>query len=266
MIYIKRVILLFLAVIYLAPASLFAAVNIPIFCYHNFNPTRPGSMNMTPQKFESHLKWLKDNGYTVISLREAVEFLQGKRESIPDKAVVITADDGWESVQTYMLPIVKKYNIPVTLFIYPQTISTGKNTLTWDELKALESTGLFEVQSHTYSHPNFKVMKRRLSATAYEKFVQKELVSAKKILEEKMGHPVTLLAWPFGIYNTYLEDQAAKAGYEMAFTIDARTAVRTDGAMAQPRFMMLQGQSMDLFMGIAKQSANKPKKIQALNQ
>lgn len=238
----------------LLPYNAFAAetLNIPILCYHNFNPTKPGSMNLTPERLESQLKWLKDNGYTVISLKEAVEYLQGKRDSLPPKSVVITADDGWKSVYTYMLPLAKKYNIPVTLFIYPQTISSGKNAMTWDELKELQQTGLFDVQSHTYWHPNFKQQKKKMSPANYEKFVQTQLVNSRKVLEEKMGHKVTLLAWPFGIYDDFLEQQAEKAGYVMAFSIDARTANQNYKPMAQPRFMIVEGQSMKTFIGIVK--------------
>jgi peptidoglycan/xylan/chitin deacetylase (PgdA/CDA1 family) len=225
-------------------------INIPILCYHNFNPTRPGSMNLTPQRFESQLKWLKENGFTVIPLKEVVDYLQGKRQSLPVKSVVITADDGWQSDYTYLLPLIKKYNIPVTLFIYPQTISQGKNALTWDELKKLQQTGLFDIQGHTYSHPNFKQERKRLSSANYEKMVQAELVNSKKVLEEKLGGKISFLAWPFGIYDNYLEQQAAKAGYVMAFTIDARTANKNYRPMAQPRFMIVAGQSMKTFAAI----------------
>src|SRR5690606_38872582 len=131
---------------------------IPILCYHNLSPLR-GSMNMTPERFESQIKYLKDNGFTIITLREAVDYLAGKRDSLPKKPIVITADDGWVSNFTYMLPIVKKYNVPVTLFIYPQTISEGKNALTWAQVKELQQTGLFDIQSHTWDHPNFKQAK-----------------------------------------------------------------------------------------------------------
>lgn len=248
-----RLFSLFLVIIAIYPHSALAntTTNIPILCYHNLNPVKPGSMNLTPEKFESQIKWLKDNGFTIIPLKEAVAYLQGKRDSLPAKSVVITADDGWESVYTYMQPIIKKYNIPVTLFIYPQTISTGKNAMTWDELKELQQTGLFDIQSHTYSHPNFKQEKRHLSAARFDVNVQMELTKSKQILEEKMGTKITLLAWPFGIYNSYLEEAAAKAGYEMAFTIDYRTANRKDRAMAQPRFMIIDAESMKTFQGIA---------------
>lgn len=227
------------------------SLQIPILCYHNLNPVKPGSMNLTPDKFETQMKWLKDNGFTFIPLKDAVAYLQGKRDTLPPKPIVITADDGWQSVDTYMYPIIKKYNIPVTLFIYPETISSGKNAMTWETLQKLDQTGLFDIQSHTYSHPNFKLEKRHFSSAKFESNVAMELTKSKRILEEKLGHPVTLLAWPFGIYDSYLEAQAAKAGYDMAFTIDYRTANRDHRAMAQPRFMIIDAESMKTFASIA---------------
>lgn len=223
------------------------SINIPILCYHNFNPTVPGSMNLRPQKFEAQLKWLKANGFTVIPLQQAIEYLQGKRVALPAKPVVITADDGWKSVYQYMLPLVKKYKIPVTLFIYPQTISQGKNAMTWEQLKELQNTGLFDIQGHTYWHPNFKKEKRKRTPTNYEKFVKNQLLISKEILEKKLGTKVTLLAWPFGIYNDYLEQEAKNAGYVMAFSIDARHANKQYRAMAQPRFMIIEDQTMQTF-------------------
>src|SRR5579871_4024725 len=136
-----------LAVSILFPCISFAHnnINIPIILYHNLNPTVPGSMTVTPQKFEANLRLLKDNGFTFIPLKEAVEYLQGKRATLPPKPVVVTADDGWESVYTYMYPIIKKLNIPITLFIYPDSISSGKNFLSWDQLTELKNTGLFDI-------------------------------------------------------------------------------------------------------------------------
>ncbi len=214
-------------------------------------------MNLTPQKFEDQLTWLKDNGFTIIPLKEAVAYLQGKRSSLPAKAVVISIDDGWKSAYQYLYPIIKKHNIPVTLFIYPQTISEGKNAMTWDELEELHRNSLFDIQGHTYDHPNFKHAKKSMSVEKYAQYVKMQLEKSKQILEDKLGTKITLLAWPFGIYDSYLEDAAAKAGYEMAFSIDARTANKTQRPMAQPRFMIIDAQSMQVFAGIANQAKNK---------
>lgn len=163
--------------ILLFSSQIFAAGNnnIPILCYHNLNPTIPGSMSMTPNQFEQQIRWIKDNGFTIVPLSDVVAYLQGKNVTLPEKPVVITFDDGWESVDQYLLPIVKKYHFPVTLFIYPQTISNGKHALTWEQLKSLQATGLFDIQSHTYSHPNFKHAKRSMSPAGYEKYVNHEI-------------------------------------------------------------------------------------------
>lgn len=242
---------LMLGMILLSPAALAEnKINIPILCYHNFNPTVPGWMNLTPERLETQLKWLKDNGFTVIPLKEAAEYLQGKRDaaSLPAKPIVITADDGWVSQYHYLYPIVRKYQIPVTLFIYPEVISEGKHFYTWEQLKELQKTGLFDIEAHTYSHPNFRQAKKHMTPEQYQKFVTTELVKSKKILEEKMGKKIAYLAWPFGIYDSYLEQQAADAGYEMAFTIDAVRANRGYKPMAQPRYMILQGLTMKSFI------------------
>ena len=231
-------------------ASADELINIPILCYHNLNPTVPGIMNMTPQKLEAQLAWLKENGYTVIPLKNAVEYLQGTRPTLPAKAVVITADDGWESIYTYMLPLVKKYNIPVTLFIYPSTISRGPHALTWNQLQALQQTGLFDIQGHTYWHPDFNQEKKRLTPAAYEKFVHVQLVNSKRILENKLNKKITFLAWPFGIYDHQLEQAAQQAGYVMSFSIDDETANKHFRPMAQPRFMMRERLSMKGFIAL----------------
>jgi peptidoglycan/xylan/chitin deacetylase (PgdA/CDA1 family) len=226
--------------------------SVPILTYHNFNPTVPGSMSITPERFATQLQWLRDNGYTVIPLKELVSHLEGKNNTLPAKSVVITADDGWESVYVYMLPLVRQYHIPITLFIYPETISHGAHALTWNQLQELQKTGLFDVEGHTYWHPNFKQEKRHLSLAAYEKLVHVQLVSSKEILEKKLGTPITLLAWPFGIYDSYLEEQAEKAGYTMAFSIDDRRACAAEKPMSQPRYLIVEGQSMKTFAAIVR--------------
>ncbi|QLH43990.1 MAG: polysaccharide deacetylase family protein [Coxiellaceae bacterium] len=251
---------LFIFLIHSSVAFAEEPISVPVLVYHVLNPKITSNITITPETFESQVKWLKDNGYTVIPLQELVSYLQGKNVALPAKPVVITADDGWRSDYTYMYPIVRKYNIPVTLFIYPGTISKGKNAMTWDQLEELQKTGLFDIQSHTYTHPNFRQSKKRMSANAYENLVHKELFYSKKVLEDKLGTNISLLAWPFGIYDRYLEQEAVKAGYTMAFTIDARNASRIYRPTAQPRYMIVTSQDMEMFAAIVKGKAQGPKK------
>lgn len=247
----RIVLLLFFSLSFYSSGLL--AVNtltVPVLVYHNFDPVKKGSMTLSTARFESQLIWIKHHGYTVIPMRQLIAYLQGKINTLPAKSVVITADDGRKAVYTYMLPLAKKYHIPVTLFIFPGIISKAKYALTWSQLKELQQTGLFDVECHTYWHPNFRKEKKRLSQKTYVKLVRRELVDSKKVIETRLGAPVTVLAWPFGIYNDYVEAQARKAGYAAAFSIDYRYASRFEKMEAQPRFMMIQSQNMKTFEAI----------------
>lgn len=223
---------------------------VPILNYHRFGPRVTDSMTLTTPVFEAQLKWLKDNGYTVIPLKTLVNYLRNQGPPPPPKSVVITADDGHKSVYTEMLPIVCLYQIPVTLFIYPSAISNASYALTWDQLKALQQTGLFDIQSHTLWSPNFKKDRKRLSVDAYQTFVQEQLEKSKAILEKKLGGNVDLLAWPFGIYDGDLEKAAEKAGYVAAFSIDRRHADVSEKIMSQPRYLMANGDGTKGFAAI----------------
>ncbi|MGD0281271.1 MAG: polysaccharide deacetylase family protein [Dissulfurispiraceae bacterium] len=217
----------------------FQASGIPILLYHRFGPVVADSMTVATAVFESHLRYLKDNGYTVIPLMQLVDHYKGKTPApLPQKAVVIVADDGHKSVYTDMLPLVKKYHIPVTLFLYPSAISNASYAMTWDQIRELKRTGLFDMQGHTYWHPNFKKEKKRLSAGEYDKFVDMQLNKSKEKLEKELGCAIKMLAWPFGIYDDQLIQKAAGAGYVAAFTIERRPARPSDRIMALPRYLL----------------------------
>ncbi|MGB8991313.1 MAG: polysaccharide deacetylase family protein [Desulfobaccales bacterium] len=225
-------------------------VSVPVLVYHRFGPTVADSMTTTTKVFESQLQWLKDHQYTVIPLRTLVNYLRGQGPPPPPQSVVITADDGHKTVYSDMLPLVRKYNIPVTLFIYPSCISNASYAMTWDQLKKLQETGLFDLQSHTFWHPNFKRDKKKLKPAEFQKEVNTQLAKSKAVLEKHFGTKVDLLAWPFGIYDDYLEKEAEKAGYVAAFSIDRRNADKSEKIMAQPRYLMQNGDGTKNFAAI----------------
>jgi peptidoglycan/xylan/chitin deacetylase (PgdA/CDA1 family) len=221
-----------------SPCASASELRVPILVYHRFGAVAADSMTVTTPVFASHLRHLREGGYTVVPLRQFVDYVLGRAPAPHPRAVVITADDGHRSVYTDMLPLVREYGIPVTLFIYPSAISRADYALTWEQLKALEATGLFDVQSHTYWHPHFGREKRRLSPSEYEGFVTFQLVRSRQTLEERLGTRVDMLAWPFGIYDDELIGQAVAAGYVAGFTLDRRHASAGDRVMALPRYLM----------------------------
>jgi peptidoglycan/xylan/chitin deacetylase (PgdA/CDA1 family) len=236
---------------------------VPILLYHRFGPTVADSMTVTTAVFESHLRYLKENGYTVIPLRQLVDSHLGLAPLPPPRSVVIAADDAHGSVYTDMLPLVKKYRVPVTLFVYPSAVSNASYAMTWDQLRELRGTGLFDFQSHTFWHPNFKVEKRRLKPGDYEKFVDTQLRKARERLAKELGGPFDMLAWPFGICDDQLLERAAAAGYRATFTIVARAALPTDPVMKLPRFLMSnanQGKAFSSLLGEGPEAGGVAKK------
>lgn len=212
-----------------------AEVGIAILAYHRFDPDVSGPTTVTVPALEGQFAWLSQHGYRIIPLHQAVTELAGTIPHQSDPAAVITVDDGHESVYTVLFPLIRKAHIAVTLFIYPSAISNASYALTWTQLKEMESSGLVDVESHTFWHPNFKRERRRLSPNDYQAFVDSQLVRSKAILEKRLGKPVDQLAWPFGIVDIDLEAAARRAGYITAFAYAGGQALPGDDLLALPR-------------------------------
>jgi peptidoglycan/xylan/chitin deacetylase (PgdA/CDA1 family) len=229
----------------LAAVALFAHaagrddVAVPILTYHRFGPEVGDAMTITTATFEAQLRYLADHQRPVIPLRALVDYRLGRGPAPPAGAVILTADDGHRSVYTEMYPIVRRFHVPVTLFIYPSAISRANYALSWDQLRELRASGFFDVHSHSWWHPNFRTEKRRLAADEYERFVRTQLEHSRAILTREIGGPVDLLSWPFGIYDRELMTAARAAGYVAALTLDARPARAVDDLLALPRYLIV---------------------------
>ena len=74
--------------------------------------------------FKKCIRWLKENGFVFISTKQLISYLNGA-ESIPERAVWITFDDGWKENISNVIPTIIEYDIPVTFFISTDPIEHG---------------------------------------------------------------------------------------------------------------------------------------------
>ncbi len=228
----------------LAGQPLFAqnvAPTVAVLVYHRFAGTANDSMTVRTATFEAQLRYLHARGYSIVPLRAVLAWREGidSPPALPPKAVALTVDDGHRSVYDVLLPIALRERLPVTLFVYPSAISNAPYALTWAQLRALRDTGLFDIQSHTYWHPNFNVERKRRSLEDYRRFAQWQLRASRGRLEAELGTPVDLLAWPFGIEDDALAQWATAAGYRAAFALDARLLTPAAPVMRLPRFLIV---------------------------
>jgi peptidoglycan/xylan/chitin deacetylase (PgdA/CDA1 family) len=198
-------------------------------------------MTVTTPVVESQFRYLRDRGCSVIKLRDLLDSHLGKKQPLPSRPVVITVDDGHRSVYTDLFPLLKKYRFPATLFLYPSALSNASYAMTWDQVRGMKETGLLDLQSHTYWHPNFRNEKKRLRPAEYESYVEIQLKKSRERLEREFKGKVDALAWPFGIYDEELMSKATAAGYVAAFSLDRRHATPSDNAMALPRYLIGNG-------------------------
>jgi peptidoglycan/xylan/chitin deacetylase (PgdA/CDA1 family) len=175
---------------------------IPILTYHRFDAAKADATTVRTSVFEAQLAWLDEHHYKILSLPSALDALREGHPPLAAPSVAITLDDGHRSVYTEMFPVIRRHNTPVTLFIYPSAISNASYALTWEQLRTMQQSGLVDVQSHTYWHPNFRRERARLTTAEYQAFVAFQLQRSKDVLSKRLGVSIEMLAWPYGIHGS----------------------------------------------------------------
>jgi peptidoglycan/xylan/chitin deacetylase (PgdA/CDA1 family) len=198
---------------------------VPILCYHRFSGTSAssasgyaGKMVMPSVHFAAQLDWLARNDYHVIRLSQLVGFLEGKHP-LPKRSVVITFDDGYESVLRHALPLLRKYGFPATLFVYTDFIGAG-DALSWAQLQELDASGLVDIQPHSKTHRNLLDRAAGESDAAYRQMIELETRAPRELLERRLGRPVRHYAYPFGDANDTVLDVLQRQLFQLAVTVN----------------------------------------------
>lgn len=238
------------------PALSFAA-GVPILCYHNIYTDSASAekdpMGVTAEKFEAQINEIERKGYRIVPLRSVVNAFINKTP-LPARSIVITVDDGYRTAYTEILPVARRHNFPVTLFVYPSPIGKDLINLTWEQLKELEKTGLFDIQSHSYSHPKLAQEKERLPVNEYRRFANMQLTKSRQALEEELNKKIDILAWPYGIYDGELLEMARNAGYVSTLTVNRKSVDKGDDLMQLPRYVITHVMSDGEFTAVLKDS------------
>lgn len=187
-------------------------LSVPILMYHyvedvtDERDTLRQSMATRPIFFEEQLKYLKNAGYTSISLSDLREALAGTGR-IPEKSVILTFDDGYRDFYTDAFPLLKKYKIKSINYIIVNHIGRSGN-LTEEMVREMLDSGLVEIGCHTLDH--VYLPKERLAEA------RRQLVDCKKQLTSRFGVEVTNFAYPGGYYNSDIVKLIKEAGFETA--------------------------------------------------
>jgi peptidoglycan/xylan/chitin deacetylase (PgdA/CDA1 family) len=189
---------------------------VPILVYHNLGPQSKGRLLLGADSFAEQMRYLKREGYRVVTLAEFVDWLNLKRQ-LPRKAVVLTFDDGYRSFREFAYPVLKELGFAATLFVYTDYVGASRNALSWDDLKALSAEG-FDVQAHSKTHGDLRRATGEPDAV-YGRRMQAELAEPPKIFQRQLGQGVRFLAYPYGRADDALLARVREHGYAAAFTV-----------------------------------------------
>jgi peptidoglycan/xylan/chitin deacetylase (PgdA/CDA1 family) len=184
---------------------------IPVFCYHGVS----GAV------FESHLRFLRDNGYNALTADEFLLALaNGSQPASRSTArrVVITFDDGLLNLYDTVFPLLREYRTPVVAFLSPafhaartcnqaSDASDDVSTCSWEEIEVMHGSGLVDFQSHTFEHrlvydwPRGAPLSGMSDSTCDglrgpALSIEDDLARARELLEDRLGKNVRHLAFP----------------------------------------------------------------------
>jgi len=216
--------------------------------------------SVTSTSLAQFFDWLKGTGWTAISLDDVAAAARGVRR-LPEKAILISFDDGYASLYTRVFPLLQVYRFPIVAalvgswmegrpdgtVVYGDRIVPRSNFISWAQAREMQASGLVEFASHSYNlhrgvlaNPQGNMVPAAITwqydpATgSYEddaRFrarIRADLARARSQLAANLGHPPRALVWPFGRYSGPALEVAKQVGFTFALTLEPEPAYTSD--------------------------------------
>jgi peptidoglycan/xylan/chitin deacetylase (PgdA/CDA1 family) len=228
---------------------------IPILMYHSISDEKETAshpyyhINTSPTVFAEQMRFLSDNDYSVIDLKDLKDCFE-KNNQLTRKFAVLTFDDGYRDFYTSAFPTLKKYHFPATVFLSTDFIDEdrktfkGKECLVWGEVQELHDNGI-SFGSHTVNHPELYRLPR-------EK-VRKELRDSKLQIESILNMQIFSFCYPYAFpqedrdFVRRFKQELIEQGYRIAVTtIIGRAGCESD-LLTLPRLPVNQSDDEKLF-------------------
>ncbi len=224
-----------------------------VLSYHeiaNQSETLDSTYATSPAHFEQQIRWLIDHGYHFVKVDDILTYRKNKK-ALPNKAVLMTFDDGYQSVYANAYPILKKYKIPSVIALVGNWMR-AKDKVDFDghmidrnkflsqaEIKEMVSSGLVEIASHSCcmhkgipGNPQGNMQpalttrqwladkKRYEDEKSYQQRIYNDLLENNIFLKSYTGQKPRVMVWPYGRYNKEVRTIAQRLGMPIGLTLD----------------------------------------------
>jgi len=217
------------------------ATQVPILMYHKVSKdmSRLGKFTVSPGDFEADLQYLRDNGYTTLTMADLIAYVQEGVE-LPKRPVVLTFDDGAYSDYLYVFPLLQVYEMKAVISIIGRVTdeysAEGRTDihyphLIWDQIREMVMSGCIEIQNHGYDMHHGCGVQRAYGETGrnYEQRMSADLTQLQTRALAETGVIPNTFTYPFGGYNTESEELLRTLGFSASLICEERVNLLKPG-------------------------------------
>lgn len=213
-------------------------VRLPVLMYHHVlkDTNRCGDYVISPTQLENDLMELFARGYTPVTTDDIIAYVEAG-EKLPEKPILVTFDDGYESFYAYAYPLLIQYNTPAVVSIIGKYTDLYSGDVTkslsyahanWEQLREMQGSNLIEIGNHTYDmHHNDGSRKgiKKLSSESIDEY-RLALTSDIGALSSEMESELTVkpksFAYPFGAHSKESDMILKELGFKIVFTCEEK--------------------------------------------
>ncbi len=209
---------------------------VPILMFHHISDEKNASL--TADTFRRYMTELKEGGYETIFYEDLYGFVNGKND-LPEKPVIVTFDDGYESNYLYAYPILKGLGMKAEISLIGSSVGLDKNPLThlpiiphfsWEKAKEMVDSGFVRIRSHSFElHQHVSaeevdrlgVIKNTYeSPEYYNNMFAQDTRLMKSLIKEQLNYEDLAYTYPYGKYNLETEAMLRNMKYKITITTD----------------------------------------------
>ncbi len=196
-------------------------VELPILMYHHFTetmPETPTTNTCSAETFRSHLSALQEAGYETVTFADVLAFLD-TGTPLPEKPILLTSDDGYTSVLTVALPILREFDMTMTVGVVGSMMGreTGLPHFSlahWQEETA--GDGCLELVSHTWNLHNWNDDEQGVLTA--DQTLSPRLLTDIAYMQALPALNQAVFVYPFGQYSPESEETLLSQGYRITVT------------------------------------------------
>ncbi|MEQ6885152.1 polysaccharide deacetylase family protein [Salicola sp. Rm-C-2C1-2] len=184
---------------------------VATLAYHHVSTETPPSTTTSPSLFKDQLALIEKLDLEKVSITPERIQATLKGEDSGTMGVALTFDDAYESVYTKAWPLLKKKEIPLTVFVLSGSVG-DHGYMSWEQLQEMAEHELVTIGSHSLNHGSM-LRRPRESAQAHAERIARELDQGAQRIEAQIGVKTRLYAHPYGEFSQPVLEALQERGW-----------------------------------------------------